>query len=106
LYRDIYGFSGGLAGSLKTSVQIKPSGYNLLMPNTQTLAAKFVLEPEDAEELLLWIEGKVEIIEDELFEKLYSFYCLNGEMPYGVAKCRTADPYQWIHDKLCEEFQV
>jgi hypothetical protein len=33
-----------------------------------------------------------------LFDVLYEYYF--DEMPYGVAKARTHDPYQWIHDKF------
>ncbi len=35
---------------------------------------------------------------DSLWDKLYEFYW--QEMPYGVAKARTGDPDQWVHNKL------
>lgn len=43
-------------------------------------------------------------ITDEQMEKLYAYY-LSGEdeiMPYGIAKARDGDPYNWIADKVYE----
>lgn len=37
------------------------------------------------------------------FDKLFEYYLSTGEMPYGVAKARTGDPYNWIADKLEQE---
>ena len=35
-----------------------------------------------------------------LFADLYEYYYNNGEMPYGTAKARDGDPYEWIADRL------
>lgn len=35
-----------------------------------------------------------------LFDKLFDIFTQNGEMPYGTAKARTGDPYEWIADKI------
>lgn len=35
---------------------------------------------------------------EPLFDALYDFYF--DDMPYGVKKARTSDPYEWISDKL------
>lgn len=43
--------------------------------------------------------GREDILADN-FDDLYDFYLKNGEMPYGVAKARTDDPYNWIADQL------
>ena len=43
-------------------------------------------------------------IEQETFDKLFDHYCNNGEMPYGVAKARTSDPYHWVAERLTQEF--
>lgn len=42
-------------------------------------------------------------IDNEMFEDLYEFYF--REMPYGTAKARDGDPYQWISNRLEEELQ-
>jgi len=34
------------------------------------------------------------------FDELYEYFTENGEMPYGTAKARDGDPYQWIANKL------
>jgi hypothetical protein len=31
---------------------------------------------------------------------LYDYYMDQGEIPYGVAKARDGDPYQWVEDRL------
>lgn len=43
------------------------------------------------------------VSEDEVedhFDELFDYFCRSGEMPYGTAKARTGDPYQWIYDRL------
>lgn len=35
-------------------------------------------------------------LNDLLYDELYDYYSNNGEMPYGVMKARTGDPYQWV----------
>lgn len=49
-----------------------------------------------------FLDGRVHI-DGELFEDLYAFYLC--EMPYGTAKARDGDPYQWIYNRLEEEFK-
>lgn len=43
----------------------------------------------------------------EISEELYSdLYCLWVEdMPYGTAKARDGDPYEWIFVRLTEELE-
>ena len=45
-------------------------------------------------------------LNDELYHALYDYYSDNGEMPYGVAKARTGDPYNWISDRLAQELGI
>ena len=40
-----------------------------------------------------------------LYEELYEYYMLSGEMPYGVAKARTGDPVTWIVDTIETELE-
>lgn len=42
-------------------------------------------------------------LDDRLFDALYDHYLANGEMPYGVAKARDGDPYEWVSNKLQTE---
>lgn len=37
-------------------------------------------------------------LDDDLYHALFDYYMDTGEMPYGVAKARTGDPYEWIGD--------
>lgn len=54
--------------------------------------------PEDWDKF----KGEGTIESSELYEELYYYFVTNGEMPYGVAKARTGDPYEWISDKIVE----
>jgi len=45
-------------------------------------------------------------LDDDLYHALYDYYSDNGEMPYGVAKARTGDPYNWVSDRLAQELGV
>ena len=40
---------------------------------------------------------------DERYEELFDYYSNNGDMPYGAAKARTEDPFQWIATQLNKE---
>jgi hypothetical protein len=37
---------------------------------------------------------------DQYFDELFEYYTQNNQMPYGVAKAKTGDPFQWIADQL------
>lgn len=39
-------------------------------------------------------------LSDELYDAAFDYFTDNGLMPYGVAKARTGDPYQWISNNL------
>jgi len=41
-------------------------------------------------------------LDDDLYDELFDYYSSQGEMPYGIAKARTGDPYNWISNKLSE----
>lgn len=43
---------------------------------------------------------------DELYEKLFMYYCNLGEMPYGTMKARDGDPFAWISDQLEKELII
>lgn len=42
-------------------------------------------------------------LDQDLFDVLYEHYLNNGEMPYGTAKARTGDPYEWVSERLSLE---
>ena len=42
-------------------------------------------------------------LDDDLFDALYDYYVNKGEMPYGTAKARDGDPYEWVSDRLDQE---
>jgi len=39
-------------------------------------------------------------LDQSLLDKLYDYFV--GDMPYGTAKARTGDPYEWIADHLSD----
>lgn len=57
--------------------------------------------PLTAEEVEIFANGDLEI-EGELFERLCAYYL--DEMPYGTAKARDGDPYEWIAHRLYKTY--
>jgi hypothetical protein len=41
-------------------------------------------------------------LDDDLYHALEDYYSDNGDMPYGVMKDRTGDPYKWVSDRLAK----
>lgn len=37
---------------------------------------------------------------DALYDALFDYYLDSGEMPYGIAKGREGDPYQWVEERF------
>jgi hypothetical protein len=37
---------------------------------------------------------------DDLYDALFDYYLHTGDIPYGVAKARTGDPYEWVAANL------
>ena len=42
-------------------------------------------------------------LDQDLYEALFDYYFNAGEMPYGTAKARTGDPYEWVTQRLDQE---
>lgn len=42
-------------------------------------------------------------LDENLYDALYDYYAAIGEMPYGVQKARTGDPYEWVCQQLEKE---
>jgi hypothetical protein len=66
-----------------------------------------IITPEELERLRGYVAdtGPNQFYEDEvLFDKLYTYYIENGEMPYGVAKARTGTPDEWILNQVQVEY--
>lgn len=58
---------------------------------------------EDELDIIKILIGELDIDSiDGLHEKLYEYY--QDEMPYGVQKARTGDPYEWIYERLVDDF--
>jgi hypothetical protein len=63
-----------------------------------------LLTPEELELAKQIAKGMQDLADhDELYEKLFEYYCDSGEMPYGTMKARTGDPFNWITDQLTKE---
>lgn len=42
-------------------------------------------------------------LDQDLYEALFDYYFDAGEIPYGTAKGRTGDPYEWISQRLQQD---
>lgn len=47
--------------------------------------------------------GKLNELPQRTFEDFFDHYLSTGELPYGVAKARTGDPYHWINARVLED---
>ena len=45
-------------------------------------------------------------LDSDLYDALYDYYSDKGEIPYGIAKARTGDPFTWVSDKLSQHLGV
>lgn len=59
-----------------------------------------ILDKHDDFDPKAFLEGRCEP-SWELYDDLYCLWV--EKMPYGTAKARDGDPYEWIHEKLLEE---
>ena len=46
----------------------------------------------------LFIDGAD--LSEKLYDDLFEYYCNNNLMPYGTAKARTGDPYEWVTNRF------
>jgi hypothetical protein len=42
-------------------------------------------------------------LDDHLYEALFDYYMLHGEMPYGTAKGRSGDPFEWVTQRFDQD---
>jgi hypothetical protein len=42
-------------------------------------------------------------LDNDLYYALFDYYSDHGEIPYGVAKGRDGDPFEWVTDRLDRE---
>lgn len=58
---------------------------------------------EEINELNTFLKGNATSdFSEQLFGKLYEYFLMSGDMPYGTAKARTGDPHQWIDERLLD----
>jgi len=56
-------------------------------------------------DIQIFVKNPEEDISDAAYEKAYTYYLSNGEMPYGTAKARSGDPYMWVMDRLEQDWK-
>lgn len=62
-----------------------------------------MITKEDEIKIIRILEGEMEVYDDqELSDKLYEMY--RDDMPYGTQKARDGDPYEWIYERLIDDF--
>lgn len=45
-------------------------------------------------------------LDSDLYEALFDYYSDHGEIPYGIAKGRTGDPFEWVTQRLVQDLGV
>ena len=68
--------------------------------NTHTL--KYIVKrfPKEVKDFFAGNE-----MDTDLYETLFDYYMMHGEMPYGIAKARTGDPVSWVSDRFSRDAQ-
>ena len=66
------------------------------------LAEEANMTAEERLDLFCLVDGTNSEEPWTVYEKLYEIYW--QDMPYGTAKGRTGDPYEWISEKLFSDF--
>ena len=46
-----------------------------------------------------------EELDSDLYDALFDYYAGHGEMPYGIAKARTGDPFEWVTNRFEQDVQ-
>jgi hypothetical protein len=64
-----------------------------MIPQNNTLTPRQVQDIVDS-------VNNGEDLSDDLYSIMFDHFC--SDMPYGTAKARTGDPYQWICERLEE----
>lgn len=77
---------------------------SIINENATPLEREF--HSEEIEDLKAVAHGlkSIDDLSNPLRHRLFNHY--EHEMPYGIAKARTGDPYDWISDKLSSEFSI
>jgi len=57
--------------------------------------------PAEKKEIQMALKTNSDVGQD-LYIKLFDHFNNNGEMPYGTAKARTGDPFEWVHAHMEE----
>jgi len=70
-------------------------GLGQLNETTETLEHILSRFPKEVKDFKMGDE-----LADDLYEALFDYYMLHGEMPYGISKARTGDPYEWVTQQL------
>jgi N-acetylmuramoyl-L-alanine amidase len=62
-----------------------------------------VISPQQFDNLCqIYAAGEDFTADDDLYEKFYEYYI--REMPYGTAKARDGDPYEWFYDRVLHDY--
>lgn len=85
---------------------MKDNDTKLLEEAYMTSKEKF--EPYENEEVIAFLNNpdmEIDDLSDKILEKLFAYYMDSGEMPYGVMKARTGDPYDWMARQLVMNYK-
>lgn len=70
----------------------------VLKESTETLAHICKRFPAEVKSF-----SRGEELDSDLYDTLYDYYAHEGEMPYGVMKARTGDPYEWVASRFSKD---
>ena len=71
---------------------------SVIVENTETLKHIISRFPKEVKDFQNGDE-----LSSDLYEALFDYYMDHGEMPYGVAKARDGDPFEWVTMKFDQD---
>lgn len=93
-------------------VLVKIGRKDLAQKYYEKVAKSRVAKSRDIKDIIKGNEKKIKdfvtskskkMLPEKLWEEIYTYYSNSGDMPYGVQKARTGDPYQWVAKALKKE---
>lgn len=67
----------------------------LIAENQETLSHLMNRFPKEVKDFKAGNE-----LDSDLYEALFDYYMMHGEMPYGIAKGREGDPFNWVTERF------
>lgn len=99
LYRDRSGEMAQAAAQRIGQPGVKEAAPMAAPTNSDTLKHIVQRFPKEVRD---FVAGNDDM-DTDLYHSLFDYYSMHGEMPYGVAKARDGDPFEWVTQRFDQD---